>query len=287
MQFEQFRKELLAAEHVHICMGDLFDKSYVPYWVILKTAEIYLEAAMANPNTVYFIIRGNHDASRDEERKTAFMVLTSILKDVLNIRIVDDEPVTLDGFGVIPWHPIINAKAMVKQHERQLMTCHTVFGHWDVVDFGGDNVIPAAELAELGVSTAYTGHDHVARELTIDGLKVCVTGSMQPYSHAEDPAGNLYVTKPLSEVVKNPEAFKDKCLRVLLAPGESLDFTVDCLQLSTKREGVEDEEETVAVEYDAFDFGALLKQAATEEGLSEDFLPILSSKIDEEKAKAE
>jgi hypothetical protein len=49
-------------------------------------------------------------------------------------------------------------------------------------------------------------------------VEVIVTGSMQPMAHGEDPEERLYVTRSLPEVEADPDAFKDKCLRVDLKP---------------------------------------------------------------------
>ena len=48
-------------------MGDLYDKPFVPYSIVWRSAQLYLDAARAHPTRLFVVLRGNHDASRDLE----------------------------------------------------------------------------------------------------------------------------------------------------------------------------------------------------------------------------
>src|SRR4029079_4517459 len=84
------------------------------------------------------------------------------------------------------------------------------------------------------------------QKFTRAGVEVIVTGSMQPLAHGEDPEERLYITRSLAEVEADPEAYKDKCLRVDLKPGEVFDMEIDCLQLIVRRPEEELGDEAVA-----------------------------------------
>ena len=138
------------------------------------------------------------------------------------------------------------------------------WGHYDVIDFqnGNPNLIPLEKLKAI-TPVVYTGHDHNKREI-FDGF-VHVTGSMQPYSHAEDAEGKLYVTCTLDSI---PDDISGKCLRLLLRPGEVPPPDLDCLQLTIKRVG--DDEEPVPVQLDTFDLKNIFDDTMTESGVGPD-----------------
>lgn len=275
MQWLQFEQDLEVPCDYHVQMGDLFDATYVSFSVIYQTAMAYRAARRRNPNRVYVILRGNHDASRDADKVSAFQIFTEMVRP-FGIVVVDDDPVEIADLCFIPWHPFKTAEEMLPMS----LTGMTCFGHWDVV-MGGTNQLPAAEMKARGAVKAYTGHDHNARDLTMDGLPVRVTGSMQPYSHAEDPTGQLYVTITLADVGGD---FKDKCVRLVLQPGEVLDEPIDCLQFQVQRAGQEDVD-MGEVQFETFDLQQLFHAAVLEVGLSEEMAEIAYSKLEEERAR--
>jgi hypothetical protein len=95
-----------------------------------------------------------------------------------------------------------------------------------------------------------------------DGIRLVCTGSMLPYAHGE---GDTYVTKWLEEI-GDPAQYKDKCLRVLLRPGEELP-EIDCLQLTAKRVQGEEIEQ---VTFEEFDLCALFSAVMAEKGVERD-----------------
>ncbi|TPJ51644.1 MULTISPECIES: metallophosphoesterase [unclassified Mesorhizobium] len=267
MVMEDFRQRLKGSGKydVFICMGDLFDKWAVPYSVVFQAAWAYLAAARTNPNTEYFVIAGNHDISRDLEKKGAldlFELIVGHLPNVHVIRHTGDGYVTKiggDRVGFFPFHPTLPASELVTDK------IDVAFGHWDTL-FGEDNMIPTKRLAEVGCKTAYTGHVHLPDEFERDGVKVVQIGSMQPYAHGEDN-GEIYVTLPLDEL--GGKDLRDKCVRVLLAPGERLDVEVDCLQLTFQRAGTNAEEAEEVVMGD-FNLMGLFSQAFEEAGVPDE-----------------
>lgn len=238
--WEQFEAELSPeGMPFHVMMGDLFDKDKVALPVIARAATLYLAVAAKYPNTTFYVLCGNHDRSRDLEFVSAYDVFSMIVGK--RIVCVYDSPVVHNDFALFPWHPIKSAAEMVAS-THPLSKIKYAFGHWDV-DARSDafNLIPTNELAALGVTDAVTGHDHTRRTLNRDGVDILVTGSMQPYSHGEDPDGAFYVTVGLEDLTE-PEKFKNKCVRVVLKAGEIFDQQIDCLSLQIERESKDEED---------------------------------------------
>jgi hypothetical protein len=275
MQFDQFVAELEVACDLHIQVGDLFDRYVVPYSVVYRTAMAYRAAAKVNPDTTYVVLRGNHDASRDADRVSAFQLFAELVRP-FGVEVVDEQPLTIADHVFIPWHPFITAAEMI---DKIVGTPKIAVGHWDIVQIG-DNSLPAAALRDLGIERAITGHDHLKRDLVLQGLPVHVTGSMQPFSHAEDPDGILYVTTTLAELGD----VTDKCVRLVLAHDEILDEAIDCLQLQIVRGGVDDVD-LGDVDFEAFDLATLFEQAREEVGLDEAFGGVVLKKLDEARAE--
>jgi hypothetical protein len=274
MQWAEFEANLMDVEGVthHVQVGDLFDEAIVPYGTIWRAAMAYLAAVEANPHCTYILYRGNHDASRDAEKVTAFRIFTAIVGEA--VMIAADEPFMLvigsEQHVFMPWHPVHTAGEMIVLHDELVRGADVIYGHWDVDARQAEstNYIPAATLEALGVKQAVTGHDHNKRDMIIDGLPVEVTGSMQPLDHSQDADERFYVTRDLAFVLANLDAFQDKHLRVRLQPGERLDVQVDCLQLTQIRDGQEEEAMALDVEFEAFDFDQLLGRAIEQVGLA-------------------
>jgi hypothetical protein len=286
MQWEQLERELMDCDgaDAHIQMGDIFDGFVVSFAVIMRLVELYKRARAKNPNVRFGVLRGNHDADRDLDRVSAFDVLAELLA-AIGVVVAKDEPVEiLPGHWMIPWHPIISAQAMVNHYADRLAGAAAVFGHWDVV-MGEENRCPAQALAQLGVGAIYTGHDHLPRIERVDGVDVFVVGSMQPYSHAEDPGEIIYVTRTLAEVRADPNGFAMKALRVVLDPGETFDLQIDCLQLQVTRGKVEAEEVDLGeVQFEAFDLNELFAAACRQIGLDAETQALTSRRLEEERA---
>lgn len=257
MIWAQFEADLMGATaELHIHMGDLFDKFVVAPEVVLRAADLYLQAAQANPDVTYIILMGNHDPVKDALKKSSFDVFTRLVAGVTNI-VVIQTPRALWGLGFLPYSVFGTAEESLQKLLSEGKAISAVFGHWDVVDWGGANVIPTASLARAGITEAFTGHDHLARVEKRHGVTINVVGSMQPYTHAEDGEGTMYVTLPLAEV--EGQDWTNMNVRVLLGEDEVLPVGLDCLSLTAKRVGSSAPEDPVDTsEFDGIDLTAEL-----------------------------
>jgi DNA repair exonuclease SbcCD nuclease subunit len=269
---------------MHVQVGDLFDKAVVPYAVILRAATAYRAAATAAPDTTFVIETGNHDVFKEAGRPSALDVFIELLADLENVVVVRETPQAFGDMVVIPYQPFASAAEYVEQHADVIRDRALVIGHWDMVAIAGKdhNTIPAQQLADLGVGKAVVGHDHVPGTLEIDGLTVIKTGSMQPYSHGEDPEGELYVTVTPAELAERVDELKDKCVRVRVAQGEETPQPIDCLQWSILRvKPGEDEGDEEVVDLGDFNFNQILADAFVECGVPEDIRAQIMARYEE------
>jgi predicted phosphodiesterase len=275
MVLEQFKAELLDVgdARVVIQVGDIFDKFTVSNDIVDAAWQVITDATGTNPDVNYIFIRGNHDASKDLEKVSSFHILEGLCAPLMDVNFVTKLPLVFENLAFIPYDPIITAADMVKmvRHEGKLSA---VFGHWDLKSFGEnsdtDNLIPIEQL-KLITDLAVTGHDHKPYEFDVGTLTVLCTGSMQPYAHgeeADDEENKVYRTLTLAQLAEleplQPDVLRDKCVRILLSPGEVLPADLDCLQLTAKRVGAEGEEETLDVEMGEFDMDGLFVKAFTD-----------------------
>lgn len=262
LQREKFLASLMNAKaEVHVTMGDLFDKFIVPPEVVLFAAHAYMRAAEDNPNTLYVVLRGNHDVSRNADKRSSWDLFCALVYQHPNVWAIDEHPVEYEGMLFVPYDPFNYDHLEVHLNDG----IEIVFGHFDIVDFGGHNVAPTELFARYGVKTLINGHDHVARELDRDGVHIIVTGSMEPFTHAEDKTGELYVTVTLDELARLD--VHNKNVRVLLKDGETLPDDLDCLSLVAKRVIDDDADRTVDTqEFDSLDLDDML--ALSLEGLT-------------------
>lgn len=285
MVMEDFRSRLERSGqyHVFVCLGDLFDKWAVPYSVVWEAAWVYLQAARKNPKTTYYVIGGNHDISRDLEKKGALDLFELIvtggslrgnIKVIRHTRGAVFDEVGGARVGFFPFHPTKRADELVNE------TLDVAIGHYDTV-FGKDNMIPTEKLAEKGCKVAYTGHVHLPDEFDRDGVHVVQVGSMQPYAHGED-RGEMYVTLRPDEV--EGKDLSQKCVRIQLEPGEVFDQEIDCLQLSFKRTASEDEE-TDEVSMGDFDLMKLFHQAFEEADVPQAVRDRITERFEEARVK--
>lgn len=294
MQWADFEASLNDVENVdvHVNMGDMFDKAIVPYTVVYWAAMIYKRAARAHPTVQYYLLAGNHDLSRDLERVSAFLIFAAICSGIPNLHVVKDACEVYHCANTklvfVPWDPVLNAQQMVERDVGDVQGADAVFGHWDVVEIGqSENLLPAAKFVALGVKEAITGHDHTRRNMVMRTLPVLVTGSMQPYSFAEDPDNDLYITCSLLELESfRPEFLKNKCVRVILDKGEHVQQIPDCLQFRTKYIGQADEDDVeIAVTLGDFSFDKIFDEVMTEAGIEPSFITLTKDRIEAERVK--
>ena len=253
----QFEAELAAPRGVklHVNMGDLFDKFVVAPEIVIRAANLYLEAADKRRSCTFVVIEGNHDRSKDDSKSSSFDLFALLVAGKKNIVVVQEEPLVIDGFGFVPYQPFKPTEELVASLPDNL---EAVFGHWDIQDWGGDNVIPSQLLSEKGICLAVSGHDHLKRQEKRHGVDIIVTGSMQPYNHAEDGEGDFYRTVTLAEL--DGLDVTNMNVRVLLMEGETLPNDLDCLSLTAKREASETIEVDTS-EFESLDLGQMLAAA--------------------------
>lgn len=279
-QFKQFSDELNSDHDITIMVGDLFDTFNVSNDVLLETLSTILEASSANPDKKYIFISGNHDISRDANIRGSFEVLNYYCDTLPNVSVWMEPGVRrVNELGILlcPYSEFKTAKEVVdrfaKDIEGYFPWYDLVVGHWDTLEIGGThNLIPLEELSKI-TKTVVSGHIHVPYTIEHNGMTVYGTGSMQPYSHAEDPEGNVYVTRTVEQVLtalsENSDAFSDKCLRIVIEKGEDIPANINCLQLAVKVIS-ETEKEDLQVELGNFDFQAMWNETFKENDVSEE-----------------
>lgn len=274
MVWMEFERQLSEPADLTIVMGDLFDKFVVPPEVVIRC----YERLICNERSTQpiYILRGNHDASRDTAKKSSFELLSLLLESDEDCNVYTVPDLTVIGDLLLcGWQPYVSANDTLGT--LIVPRFKVAFGHWDITQHGEDthNLIPLERLAELGVTKVFTGHIHKADSFKRNGLAVTVVGSMQPYAHGEEPAGSeLYMTLEGSEaadmLIADPEVFANTNIRLLMAPGEEWTSEFNCLSRTFKRTtDVEDGgEPTQQVEYETFDLKTLLGTACATAGVS-------------------
>jgi DNA repair exonuclease SbcCD nuclease subunit len=293
MVMAQFAAELLDVDEADLVVqvGDIFDKFFVPLDVIMATYEA-IEYAADHYAIEFYFLRGNHDASRDLEKISAFDILRELCRRLSNVHFITDEP-TFVGFegspcwiAFAPWHPVKTAVEMatrlIDNPNRLGRGFDVVFAHYDIHSYGGDdsNLIPLEALSKI-TPLVVTGHDHLPREFEANGMKIIVTGSMQGYAHGEEAEEEMYWTFTREQMERvDVSLLKDKCVRVLLNPGETLPVDIDCFQLTGKRVGV-DEEVSLDVDMGTFDMDVLFRDAFAHEGVDPEITAEMTAKFKE------
>lgn len=297
MQFEDFKAQMLTdINPTLIVMGDLFDKFIVDYDVIYKTYRILVEANKTGGDI--FILQGNHDVSRNSEQKSSLDLLEIMSVHLENIKFVRevDYHTTRDGGELcmfVPYSEFSHTRDLVSAELALGAKPVMAFGHWDIESFGNDhNVVPLDLLAPY-CKYVVTGHIHQPQCYVVDlqgnpidvsnneygnteqaSCQLVVTGSMQPYSFAEDEYQALYATMTLKEYQISIDNFgndiyHDKCIRLLLKPGEEPPTDVDALQFIYKHVN-ENLEEVVEAKMEVFSFKEIFEESMTNNNVSEE-----------------
>lgn len=254
-QWSTFLEKLGEPCDVNVNMGDLFDRPLVSYMIVLRAIEAYKTEAEANPDRLYIILAGNHDRSRQPGVVGAFDLMEAALKSIDNIVVVTT-PTVIERALYLPWEWTRTAAEQMVDVAEEI---DIAFCHHDLESFGGDDshMLPAKAIQALGAKEIFCGHWHLSGDYEVDGVGVVCTGSLLPFSHAEDPDGEIYQTLTTAELAElDPEDIRNKFIRVLLEPGEDPP-AVDCLSLTTKRSKSTASDETLTME--GFDWPAVLK----------------------------
>lgn len=259
-QMAKFNEELSANVDIVVMVGDLFDHPMVSRGIVVGAAHAVRFQAEAWPDKTFIMMAGNHDVPRNLSSVGAWPIFTKMLEDRYpNLHVVR-RPQVIEKIALFPWEWDRTALEQLEDvggHEAD-----AAVGHWDLelFDGDGDHMAPTKALEEaFGEQIAlYSGHFHTPGVYTVDGIDVECTGSMQPISHGEDPGELFYVTRPLEEVLSNPEAYRDKHVRVIVKPGEEVP-DLDCLAVTHLRVR-EDEEQQVTLSPENFDWTARLAE---------------------------
>lgn len=287
--WKQFKDELFSnTSSTHIQVGDLFDTFDVPNEVVLRAARIYKVAAHNLPGCHFYILRGNHDASRNATKASSFDLLKALLDFVPSVSVVTEPMLTSQGFGLMPWSPFRSASVLADDllalrsrdvsDDFPFVVCHCDTKGWNGDDF---NVIPLSKLRGF-TQTVVSGHEHIPIDYKAQGVTVHITGSMQPYSHGEDPEHTLYWTGTPDELaaLPNPEAYY---LRVILQPGETPPAIPNCLGYKVQIGAVKDdtEESDISVDFEDFDTSNVFKGILKELGVKLEIQSQVIAKFEE------
>ena len=251
-QLARFKAELSTPCDFNIMVGDLLDHPNVGYGIVVAVAETYLEAARNRPATKFIAMAGNHDLPRNIGVIGAFDAFEKMVAHQGNIQVVRKPMMMAADLLVLPWEWGVSTKEQVEDVSTRLGTRPTAcVMHCDLQSYGGDDshMAPIAELKALGIARLYSGHYHIAGDY--DGV-IC-TGSMEPYSHAEDLDANTYVTLSLAEATDGRD-LSQKCVRVILEENEELPVGLDCFALTPLKAKVETEEIQAFGKVKAFDW---------------------------------
>lgn len=243
-----------------IIMGDLFDKYSVPENLVLDVAETLNKAVEWKP---LYVLRGNHDSTRDSVRKGSFDVLERLCPNVIFVKtvyeiVLPNHAGRLALFG----YDAFKSAAELAETLTPDLNYLAAFGHWDLTSHGSDfNLVPTEVFATLKIPTVYTGHIHKRQTIERHGVTVHAVGSMQPYAHGEQAEGDpLYQTLTLEQFnLADPESFHDVNLRILLKGDERFTEQVDCLSLVFKHISDEDAK-PLQVSYETFDSDCILTE---------------------------
>lgn len=283
--------------------GDLFDSFTVPEELVLFAARVVRRAATEHPHTIYVFYRGNHDASKDDNKASSFDVFKELLQDLKNVKVLcNPETIVFNEntsdetvFGFIPWHPFKSATELAEfliKYDAPTVGDEfydTIFGHWDVKDYGTTahdfNMVPTKVLAEV-TKHIVTGHVHLPTEFERDGVRVTVAGSMQPYAHGEDPGNSYYKTTDYASFAAYGPTEKRWCenlnLRIIVKDGE-VPEPINCLSFTTKKAVDKDDGEAPDLDVSISDFNmdSLFLEALNERGVSTEVSELVGAKFKE------
>lgn len=271
-QFTNFVTELHTADvDYNIMVGDLFDHPHVASSVVVKVAEAYLKAAELLPDTTFIALAGNHDLSRDINVVGAWQLFCKIVDGRLHNLLTITKPYQVGEMALLPWQWGVPAIDQLEWLDDPLVA----IGHWDLQSFGGDDshMCPTQEMHDIGITAIYGGHYHNAGEYKVAGHRVVCTGSMEPYSHAEDPEGRIYVTLNLAEATDGRD-LTNKFVRLELAAGEVVPEELDCQALTVRSAPVEAED--VHPQED-FEWGRIMAEAY--DGLTPEVTDFIKERI--------
>lgn len=224
---QEFRRQLLSTTDLRVMVGDLFDSPHVSRDTVKFAIDTVLEAG-----GVQVHMAGNHDRSRQTGVVSGWDLFVRGVRGRPGIHVVET-PTVIDGVLYLPWEWGRSALEQLEGFDAR--GAKVAVCHHDLESFGGNDshMLPAARLAELGIEEIYTGHWHLSGVYEVDGIRVVCTGSMLPYSHAEDPDETTYITRRLEDLPDDLEVLKDKVVRIRAPRGADIP-EFDCLALTVE-----------------------------------------------------
>ena len=236
-----------------IIMGDLFDKFIVKPSVVDSAVTLIEDAVNNNTDIVYFIIPGNHDLSKDKTKISSYHLFNKIFETNYhkNLNVIFNDSILhevskelyfyLDAYD--PFHKDLSEDYLAVMEEifEKVKTNNTQiisFGHWDNPKNDFAHYLPSDLILKYS-DMIVSGHIHTPEKFQKDKIKYIYTGSLQPYSHAEDPNSTYYKTilytdleKLLKKSHEHLEKFKYLNVRVNCYPGYLISEPLDCLSLT-------------------------------------------------------
>lgn len=256
---EKARPEGVPAEqYIRVQAGDLFDKAIISNEVLMEMVNILKDYERVSDEILY-IISGNHDDSKNNSDVTSWDILARFFKGSGKVKFVkswaahvfpDGSTVLLVGWNI---HQMV-AEALIQAKDCGVNPA-VVVCHLDRISYGNeDNVIPYDFLKHHKIEMVISGHEHKPYFIEEGNMKVVGTGSLLPYSHAEDPEGLFYQTykgwDKFIEVYneKGSDYFNFKHIRVYLEDEFVDDFErleLRCLSLQVHKLAQLDEIESI------------------------------------------
>lgn len=233
---------LLPGKGVIRCqVGDWFDKANVANRAVLTSWALLRNYEMTEQVPLY-IISGNHDDSKSLSEVTSWDVLATFFSQSNQVVFVKKWAVHTfpDGTQVllVGWN-ISNsaAEAYVQAVDAGYTNIKVVVCHLDRVSYGDDsNVIPYDFFLSKGIEYVISGHEHKPYMFRENNMQVIGTGSLLPYSHAEDPEQKHYITfRSIDEMLEHGLAsLIDMHVRLYTDDVASVP-EVDCLSLQINK----------------------------------------------------
>lgn len=297
---EEFQQNVIGikpGKKFHVCMGDLFDKYTVNNIHVDFAFETYRDAARRNPEVLFIVIQGNHDASKDRTKISSFEIFAKLCRGIKNIKVLTEHPefITHEGlnFLFVPWVPFKTSSELLELEfpllNKAKNSPFAAFGHWDIKTHGEDiceNIIPYEHFTPECCDGVVTGHYHKPERTIKNKIELFVSGSMQPYAHgeeAENEMNPIYITQDKDTVENNllvdDNYYKDNVLRILLEPEHTPLSDINCLALTHKKIAQIDVENGVDVGVDDFNLNELFTAIMSEKGVSSSLTKELWGKL--------
>lgn len=273
-----------------IIVGDLFDKFVVNPTITFEAFQILSKI----PKHIQaYLIPGNHDLSKDTTKISSFQLLTSLLVHVPNVHVVTesenkvikyeetDKVLNLYFDCYDPFDEcLVNLDLDVISKSGPILST----GHWDSLSILDRGYTPHQDILTYS-SLVVSGHEHTYREYIYPfdktKTKVLFTGSMQPYSHAEDPDSDIYITVKEKDLNKYDfaKSFQYKCLRIECGPLFVLTESIDCFALTHKV--VEEVKKETEIETEVVDINNYNQTLLTWVESKEDLIPSIKQELSE------